>query len=466
MSDLFELSGLDAAAKFRDGSLSPVEFVDALLTRLGEVEPDLRAWVAVDGGQAREQARRAAEELQAGTDRGPLHGIPLGVKDLIETRDLPTRAGSRHLDDVAPARDAAVVDRLRAAGTVVVGKTNTHEFGYGGVVPPTRNPWAPERIPGGSSGGSAVALAAGTVPLALGTDAAGSVRIPAALCGVTGVKPTYGTVPTEGTYPCCWTLDHVGAMARTAADAAVLLRVMAGDDPSQPPRPRSLSGLRIGVPRVPFFEPAQPGVVARVDEAIAVLADAGAQITEVALPTAALAPLAGLVIILSEGSELHRHRLQRAPERFQPDVRAFLELGTLLPANLYVRATRFQRLFRDQLRDVFDEVDLLATPTLACTAPGQGEPVVDLGGTTVDLVVAQVGNTLPFNLAGTPAGTVPCGFDADGLPVGLQLIGRPFEDDLVLATMQAFQEATDWHTRLPPVGEVPVLDPGARPATT
>lgn len=461
MSDLGYLSVAEAGKRFRDGALSPVGLTQAVLARIDAREDAVRAWVTVTHERALDQARTATAELRAGRDRGPLHGIPVAVKDLVETAGIPTTASSRHLEGVVPERDATIVRRLKDAGAVILGKTNTHEFAYGGISPPTRNPWNLERIPGGSSGGSGAALVAGMCLLAIGTDTAGSIRIPSAANGVTGLKPTYGRVPKDGVHPLSWTLDHVGPMARSAADAAAMLSVLAGHDPADPTSSGAavddylagidadLRGLRIGVPRASFFEAAQPGVLTAVEEAIRVLRSLGAEVKDITLGTAALASVAGFMVVLAEASDYHRQRLRTKPELFQPDVRAFLEAGELVPATAYVRSLRFQRHLREEFLAAMTDVDLPVTPTLPCTAPPIGATTVDLGGAAVDVTLALIRNTFPFNLAGFPAGSQPCGFDRDGLPVGLQIAGRPFEEATVLRAQHAFQRATDWHLRRP-----------------
>ena len=456
------LTVAEAARLLVRGELSPLELTEACLRRIEALEPRLNSFITVTAEAALAEARRAQEELARGQRRGPLHGVPVGVKDLFHTAGVRTTAGSRVLREFVPGEDAAAVQRLRQAGAIVVGKLNLHEFAFGATsINPhygaVRNPWDLGRIAGGSSGGSAAAVAAGECLAALGTDTGGSIRIPSALCGISGLKPTYGRVSTRGVIPLAWTLDHAGPMCRTAEDCALLLSVLAGPDgpdrwAAQVPVPDYLSqleggvkGLRIGVPREHFFEGAQEEVATAVRGALEVLAELGAELREVSLPHIALVPQAVSTIILSEGMAYHLPWLRERPQDYGPDLRLRLEMAALYPAAAYVQAQRLRAAVVEAWGRVWQEIDLLATPTTVITAPPLEEG-------SLALTLTLLRNTNPFNLSGQPAISVPCGFDSQGLPIGLQLVGRWWEEGTVLRAAHAYQQASDWHLRSPPQG--------------
>jgi aspartyl-tRNA(Asn)/glutamyl-tRNA(Gln) amidotransferase subunit A len=468
--DLARLSIAEAANLIRRKKLSPVELAQACLQRIDDLDTRLRAYITVSRQGALESAQQAASAIAGGDYRGPLHGIPLALKDLFDTAGIRTTAGSKIMADRVPAEDAEVAARLKAAGAVILGKLNMHEFAYGatGVNPhygATCNPWDPTRISGGSSSGSAAAVAAGMALGALGTDTGGSIRIPSALCGITGLKPTYGRVSLRGVIPLSTSLDHVGPMARSAADAAIVLQAIAGHDPadetsSQEPVPdyakrlegRGLNGLRVGVPREHFFDDVEEEVAAAVRGAISTLEELGSQVSEVSLPHIDEAPVAVSAVMLTEALGYHRRWLAERPQDYGDDVRQRLEMGTSASAG-YEQAQRLRPLIVEEWREkVFDRVDLLAVPTTPVPAPRLEEG--DLQA-TLDLIRF----TNPFNLVGVPAISVPCGFSSGGpstsprtgLPIGLQFVGRWFEEATVLAAAHAYQQATDWHRRAPPL---------------
>ena len=394
--------------------------------------------------------------------RGPLHGIPVVLKDLIATAGVPTRAGSRVLEDWLPDRDATVASRLEGAGAVLLGKVTTHEFAFDVYTPPTRNPWDLERIAGGSSGGSAAALAAGLCLGAIGTDTGGSVRIPASLCGVCGLKPTYGRVSRAGVIPFSWSLDHVGPMATTARDLALLLEPIAGFDPADPstskaPVPRysellerPFAGLRLGIPDSYFSEHVEAETLAAVETAVETLRGLGAELRPVSLPRIGLAGIAGDAISFSEVALYHRRWLrERAPE-YEPATLANLRLAGLFLATDYIQAHRVRRLITQELVAALEHVDAIVTPTTPVAAIRPSEQSVRFAdGYEESALYAYCRLTYPANVSGLPALALPCGFSSAGLPLGLQLIGRPFDEATLLAIGETYQGATDWHRRTP-----------------
>jgi len=462
MSGLTRLTIAEAAPLVRGREVSPVELTEACLDRIEAVEPRLNAFITVTAEEARRQARQAAEEVARGQYRGPLHGVPVALKDLFATAGVRTTAGSRILADNVPAADSDSAARLRGAGAVLLGKLNMHEFAYGatGVNPhygPVLNPWDTSRITGGSSSGSGAAVASGECFAALGTDTGGSIRIPASLCGVVGLKPTFGRVSRRGVIPLSWALDHAGPLARCVEDAAIVLQAIAGHDPldassSDTPVPDytaglqdGVRGLRLGVPREFFFDAAGTEVEAAVREAISALEGLGAAVREVSLPLISEAPAAVTAIMLPEALAYHRRWMEERPDDYGEDVRYRLELGSTFLAVHYVQAQRFREVIVNRWRDeVFAEVDLLAMPTTMVAAlPIE---VSDLSAT-----FQLIRNTNPLNLLGVPAVSVPCGFTAGGLPIGLQLAGRWWDEATVLRAAYAYEQATDWRRRAPPL---------------
>ncbi|HXG41959.1 MAG TPA: amidase [Dehalococcoidia bacterium] len=441
--------------------LSPLELTESCLRRIEALEPHLNAFITVTAEEALAAARKAQEELARGQRRGPLHGIPVAVKDLFWTAGVRTTAGSKVLAGSVPQEDATVVARLRRAGAVLLGKLNLHEFAFGAtsVNPhygPVRNPWDMGRIAGGSSGGSGAAVAAGECLAALGTDTGGSIRIPSALCGITGLKPTFGRVSTYGVIPLAWSLDCVGPMCRTAEDCALVLAAIAGPDAhdrsaARVPVPdyaahlgEGVKGLRIGVPREHFFQGVAGEVEAAVRRALEVLSELGAQVLEVSLPHMAVVPQAAGTITLVEALAYHLPWLRERPQDYGQDVRLRLEMAALYPAVAYVQAQRVRTATVEAWRDLWQEIDLLATPTTPVVAP-------PLEGAELPATLALIRNTNPFNLSGQPAISLPCGFDGSGLPIGLQLVGRWWDEGTVLRVAHAYQRATDWHLRWPPL---------------
>ena len=458
----------------RDGSVSPVELAEAALRRIEAIDGQTHTFVTVTRERALDDARRAEEELRSGIDRGPLHGIPIALKDLVFTRGIRTTAGSQVLADFIPDHDATIVERLMAAGVVLLGKTNTHEFAYGTFTRPTANPWDLERIPGGSSGGPAAALAARMTPLAIGTDTGGSIRIPAACCGVTGLKPTYGLVSAYGIVPLSWSLDHPGPLARSAEDAALLLDALAGHDPrdpaslpDQPNRPsyaaslqhmqldgRPLAGLRLGVPEDEYFAVADPEITAAVTAALKTLEDLGAEIESVRLPDELndlFRAYRGVQMPEATAAHIEAGWWPARVADYSPTVRSRLEMGSQLLATDYVQAQRLRRTFSEKMRAPMERVDALALPTLPILPPriDQLDQGIMLGDREYDTSSALLRFTFLFDMTGQPALSLPCGFSASGLPIGLQLAGRHLDEATILRIGHLYQQATGWHTRCP-----------------
>jgi aspartyl-tRNA(Asn)/glutamyl-tRNA(Gln) amidotransferase subunit A len=485
MSGPLELSLREAAARVRRGETSAAALVDAALARIAAVEPALGAFLTVCGAEARAAAETIDRRVATGEDPGPLAGCPIGVKDNICTAGVRTTAGSRILERFVPAYDATVAARLRRAGAVVLGKLNCDEFAMGSstensALGTTRNPWDAARVPGGSSGGSAVAVAAGECLGALGTDTGGSIRLPAAFCGVVGLKPTYGRVSRWGVVAYASSLDQVGPLARTVDDAALLLAAIAGHDPADSttsPRPvpawevgAGVHGLRLGLPREYFVEGMQPEVAAAVRAAVGELERLGARTEPVSLPHTEHAVAAYYLVATAEASsnlaryDGVRYGL-RAPAAsgaladmyaatraagFGTEVKRRIMLGTYaLSAGYYdayyLKAQQVRTLIRRDFEQASARCDALVTPVAPTTAFRRGERTTD----PLTMYLSDI-FTISVNLAGLPALVLPCGFDAAGLPIGLQVIGRPFDEATVLRIGHAYEQATDWHRRRPP----------------
>ena len=465
-TELTQLTLVEAMALLRRRAVSPVELAQACIARIERVNPALNAFITVTAEEALRQAAEAEAEILRGHWRSPLHGMPLALKDLIDTAGTRTTAASAVFKDRIPAEDAEVVRRLKAAGAVLLGKLNMHECAYGGTSVPShygavRNPWNPERIAGGSSGGSAAAVAAGLCIGALGTDTAASIRQPAAYCGVVGLKPTFGRVSTRGVIPLSWSLDHVGPLCRTATDAALVLEAIAGYDPLEPssvdrpkePHASALSErrapLRIGLVRRPYFDNLDPEVEAVLDTAIGELASISAGVREVELPYSNVL----MTIASAEAYAFHQPYFTRTPQLYQPMTRKRLEWAAGISAAAYLNARREMERLRCSADAAFLSVDLLVTPTTAIPAmtveSGYLDPPLPPDGIPV-----EIRNTHMFDVLGLPAISVPCGFTRDGMPVGLQIAGPRFAESRVLALAHGYQQLTDWHTRSPVLGDV------------
>ena len=456
---------LEAAAALRARKVSSAELTEAALNRIAALQEKLNAFITVMSEHARARARQADEELARGIDRGPLHGVPVAVKDVFCTKGARTTCGSKIFAGFVPDHDAAVVEKLEAAGAVLVGKTNMHELAYGitssnphyGYV---RNPWDPHRIPGGSSGGSGVAAAAGMVFMAMGSDTGGSIRIPASFCGTAGLKPTSGRVSRYGVMPLDFSLDHMGPLARSVRDVAVALEAIAGyderDDTSSresaggylPPPEVSISEVRIGLPENFYFERIDPEVFQAVRRAADIAARLGARVVPVRVPDMAAVNTVGRVILLSEASALMERYLDRRAD-FGADVLSLLDQGRLLAATDYVNAQRLRRRMQRDFAAVWQDADCLLTPATPTPAPQIGESTVVIDGVEEDARLASTRLVRGINVLGLPALSVMCGFSARGLPLGLQIVGRPFDEALILRVGAALEDALGIVPRLP-----------------
>ncbi|HEY7650114.1 MAG TPA: amidase [Methylomirabilota bacterium] len=456
--DLAFLGIRELGRRFRRHELSPLELTRALLERISKLDGTLRSYVTVTADRALADAKAAESALAQGDSR-PLIGIPVAYKDLYATRGILTTAGSAVLADWTPSADSTCVARLQAAGCVMLGKLITHEFAFGiqfpgHRFPAARNPWNLDHIPGGSSSGSGAALAAGLAVGALGSDTGGSIRGPAAFSGIVGLKPTYGRCSRAGVVTLSWSLDHTGPMARSVEDCAYLLGALAGYDAADPASSHApvgdylselgqgIRGLRIGVPRAYFLDEVQPEVSAAFERALGTLRELGASVEDVEIPSIRSAP-AFMAIMLSEAFAYHERDLRERPQLYGEVLREKLMAGGLVSATEYVQAQRLRARLQAEVRDVLGRVEILATPTTLSPAPAF-KAVFD-----PDFPFAK-SNMAPFNMTGLPALAVPCGFSASGLPLSLQLAGRPFDEATVLRAGHAYEQATEWHRRRAP----------------
>jgi aspartyl-tRNA(Asn)/glutamyl-tRNA(Gln) amidotransferase subunit A len=461
MSDLTHLTIAEAADLLARREIASVELTEAHLRRIDAHDTHLNSFITITSDHALTQARAADAELTRGVRRGPLHGIPLALKDLYDTAGIRTTAGSTFFADRVPDTDARAVTLLYQAGAVLLGKLNMHEWALGvtNINPhygPSRNPWDPSRITGGSSGGAAAALAAGLCMGALGSDTGGSIRIPASLCGIVGLKPTFGRVSLQGVIPLSWNLDHAGPMARTVTDAALLLQAIAGYDPDDPVSvalpvdnllatlDAGVTGWRIALATDAHFGEADPEVISAVRRAATVFEELGARVEAVDLSQGREAAQMNALMTTSDAAAFHRDRLRDHPHRFGADVLARMERGAQFTSTEYILARRFQSEWRRRLERLFEQFDLLLTPATPITAP-----VIE-GLDSIEAARQLTRCTAPFNLAGLPALSVPCGLSAAGLPIGLQIVAAPWNEAQVLRAGRAFENATQWHRQTPP----------------
>jgi aspartyl-tRNA(Asn)/glutamyl-tRNA(Gln) amidotransferase subunit A len=457
MTEPYDLSLCEAAEAIRQKRLSPAELLDSTLGRIERVEPRVLAWARICSEDARREARRLTDLQAHGTILGPLHGIPVGVKDIYYTEGVETRCGSPIMAGFVPTEDATAVVRLRRAGAIVLGKTHTTEFAC--LDPsPTRNPWALDHTPGGSSSGSAGAVAARMCHGALGSQTSGSIIRPAAFCGIVGLKPTFGRVSRHGVHPLAWTLDHPGPMARTVSDAAVLLDVVAGPDPKDPatlstPEPKHAGALddpkaqaetarrlRVGIPDRYFTEGLDPEAGRAFSAAVYGLGRLGCRVQQVRLPALFEAGMEAHELIFSvEVAAVHIETYRTRAHEYGPKLRALIETGLQVPGPTYVRAQQLRTVLIGAMRDLLDEVDMLATPATLGPAPeglaSTGSPVYNR----------------PFSFIGFPSLGLPCGFTVKGLPLGLQLVGRPFDERTILSLAAAYEAEAPWTGEAPPL---------------
>ena len=443
----------EAAGRLRSGSITSAELAAATLDAVDRLEGRLNAFALVDRQGASAAAEAADARLAGGGAAGLLTGVPAAVKDIVDMAGLPTRCGSAAYPDRPRPADAPVVSRLRAAGAVIVGKTTTHELACGVYSSPAANPWDTGRIPGGSSGGSGAAVSAGLVPIAVGSDTGGSIRIPAALCGVAGLKPTYGLAPAGGVEPLAWSLDHLGPLAASVEDCALTLEVLAGGGDYTSGLAGGVRGMRIGVLAGPPFSPMAPDVEAAFGAAVGVLAGLGAAPVELDIPELEYTLEAEFALVGSEAAAHHRRLLRDRPGLIDPAIRQVFMAGTLMPASHYLKGCRAREAIRGAIRREMERrsLDLLASPTLPAAAVRPDQQEIELGGKMESVNMAYVRTTAPFNLSGQPALSVPCGLDREGLPIGLQLAGRPFDEGTVLRAGAAYEAASGGLGRTPPV---------------
>jgi aspartyl-tRNA(Asn)/glutamyl-tRNA(Gln) amidotransferase subunit A len=461
-TELAYLSITEASRGLRRKQFSPVELAQACLERIESIDGKLHSFITVTADLALEQARKAEHELLAGADKGPLHGIPIALKDLYATQKIRTTCHSAVMQDWVPDHDATAASKLGGAGTVLLGKLAMHEFAFGGPsldapFPAVRNPWDTAHIPGGSSSGSGAALAAGLCLGSLGSDTGGSIRTPSSHCAVVGMKPTYGRVSRWGVVPLSWSLDHAGPMARNVEDCAILLQAIAGDDPKDPasadvPVPdfraelkKGIKGLRVGVPRANWFNENKgidPATEVIFNTALKTLEGLGAIVIDIDGRPFSLARKANQTILVAEGYTYHEKRLQEAPEKFGSSVRTRLLEGAFLSAADYITALRTRAVLNEQICANFSRVDVFATPT----APRPPDVFETLDPNEQNL---RPNFTNPFNLSGLPAISLPCGFTKNALPVGLQIIAPAFQENTAFRVAYAHEQATEWHERRP-----------------
>jgi len=464
MNALHWLTASEAARSFATRKLSPVELLTALLARIDQLDPKLHAFIRLDADAAMDSARAAEADIAKGRIRGPLHGVPVGIKDIINVAGLPTTCHSKILLDNIAQADSVVVSKLRQAGAIIMGKLSTHEFAIGGPsfdlpFPPARNPWDPDHHPGGSSSGSGAGVSGGLFPLALGTDTGGSVRNPASCCGIVGLKPTYGLVSRRGVFPLSFTLDHVGPMTRTVADNALLLDAIAGHDPADPGSAassaryfgrmldRGVRDLRIGFVRH-FHEidkPAHPEVTAALEDAARVLQAEGAELRSVTLPSLNEFAAVNRVILCSEAWSIHAPWLRERPGDYGQLSRQRLMPGAFMHAGDYVGAQRRRAQMIAAVEDAFRDFDVLI-----CASSMDPASRIEDAAETSRTYPRQA--RTPFNVTGHPAVAMMAGLSNGGLPLSVQFVGRYFEDATVLRVAAAYERATDWHKRRPPIG--------------
>ena len=460
--NLTDLTLTETSNLIANQEVSSKELTQAHLDRISRLEPELNCFITQTPDLALERARQADAEIQGGDVRGPLHGIPIALKDLFDTRGVTTTAGSLFFRDRVPVENGVVVELLEAAGAVNLGKLNMHEIALGVTnnnphFGPCRNPWDLDRSPGGSSGGSGSALVAGLCMGSMGSDTGGSIRIPASLCGIVGLKPTYGRISLRGVVPLSWNLDHPGPMARRVNDVAMLLQEVAGYDPQDPasvdmPVPDYLvqltggvRGWQIALAEDQFFSKAEAEILSMVRNAAEVFASLGAQISLVEFPGAYESARDNGLLVTSDAAAFHEERRVKQPEMFGDDIRQRLEAGAAYTSSEYSLARRNQSVSRRKFENFFNDYDLLLTPTTPITAPYLAGP------DAVEQAAKLTRFTAPFNLTGLPAISIPCGFTVQGLPVGLQIVTRPWGEAALLRAAYAFERATDWHKRRPEI---------------
>lgn len=462
--DVNQLSLTQLSENIRTRQISPVEVVEDSLSRLADVEPAITAFVTVTADIARKAAQTAEDEIVAGNYRGPLHGIPLAVKDLYDTRGVATTSSSAQRATYVPDTDAVTVSKLFDAGMILIGKTETHEFAYGTTTPQSGNPWDPTRTPGGSSGGSGAAVAAGVVHVALGSDTGGSIRIPASVCGTVGLKPTYGRTPRVGVASLSWSLDHVGPLTRNVIDAAMVTAAMSGYDRRDPASrnlgtpdfvsgaDRGVRGFRIGIPTNFYTENVTAEATEAARNAANVLEGLGAHLVEVAVPYAAHILPTEWALVTPEATAYHMDATRTTPELFTDEVRMLIEIGEAVPAVDYINALRLRTLIQRGWQRMFDKIDVLLAPTVPGVAAPRSAPFFEWPDGTVESATGAYSRlSAPANVTGLPSLQVPAAFTSAGLPLGVQLIGRPFAEADLIRVGVSLEGATDVVGRIAPV---------------
>lgn len=460
----YKLSLAGASKAIATGELTPLELTQSVLKRIGLVDDVVGAFATVTVDRALDQAKAATAEIEQGNYRGPLHGIPVAVKDLINTAGIPTTCSSRVRENYTPSESAAVVDAIEAAGMVLIGKTHTHEFALGGITPATRNPWNTSCIPGGSSGGSAAAVAYGGCLVALGTDTGGSIRIPAALCGTVGLKPTFGRVSRAGVASVSWSLDHVGLLTRNVTDAALVMNVLSAYDQRDPGSVSELvpdfaaaieegvEGVRIGIPLNWYTDDVDPETSDAVAKAVKTLEGLGGMVVPVTVPLAEHLVATAYAIMMPEASAYHRRAMRETPDLFTEDVRGLLEVGETILATDYIDGLRLRQLIQNAWRDMMQEVDIIIAPTSFTPALPAADPIKYWpDGSTETAMDGFCRLSVAANLTGLPALQVPAAFSEDGLPIGMQIIGKPFAETKILAVGRAFEKTNDVVGRIAPI---------------
>ena len=462
--ELIDMTIVDSADAIRRKVISPVELVEAELAHIQNIDQKLNSFLNVFGDEAIMEAKNAERKILGGEYLGVLHGIPIGLKDLYYTKNHPTTAGSKVIKDFVPLEDATVVTKFKTAGAIILGKLNMDEFARGatnenlhyGVC---RNPWDLERSPGGSSGGSGAAVSARLIKGALGSDTGGSIRIPASLCGIVGLKPTYGLVSIYGVVPLGWTCDHVGPMTRTVADSAEMLKVIAGEDPKDPGTRKvdipdykealgkSVKGLKIATLKEFSNLSVDPDVSKSFHDAIKILQELGISVEEISIPFSLYATAISDIIIGAESASFHEPYLKSVPEKYSARLRDRNELGFSISAVSYIKAQRARTILYKYFEEAFNQVDAIISPTCAITAPKFGQTTYKVDSIEESMLGALAKFTRLFNVSGNPSISVPCGTSSEGLPIGLQIVGKAFDEAGILNIAHAYETASAWDQR-------------------
>jgi aspartyl-tRNA(Asn)/glutamyl-tRNA(Gln) amidotransferase subunit A len=464
--ELTNLTVVEAASYIAKKTISPVDLLDAYLKRIERLEPQLNAFILRLDSYAMEKAKTAEREIVAGNYRGPFHGIPIGVKDLFWTEGIATSSGSILEASFVPKEDSAAVANFYRAGSYCIGKLHMSEFAFNGTsrnhhYGPSKNPWDFSKTAGGSSSGSAISVASQEAPIALGTDTGGSVRLPAALCGITGIKPTFGLVSRFGVTPLSWSMDHVGVLSRTVHDGALALNFLAGFDQRDPGSANTKKQdytrdldipprkLRIGVPKDFIWEVIDQDVKQAFWNSMTHMESVGAEVKEMSIPFLELCNAAGSIVQTSEAAAYHHDNIISQGDKYDPTIRRRIEVGLFISAESYLQAQRVRYKCIKDMISLFEDVDVIATPTVSIGAPNLTDAWVQINGKEVTTREALLRITRVFSTIGFPAISLPCGFTNEGMPVGLQLASRPFSDAMLAQTANFYQQTTSWHTQLP-----------------